>query len=52
MLIGQTAGVDREVCWVVKTVEIGRDVCWSVKTTGYVGSMFGWYAGQSNGWGR
>ena len=38
MLVSQTAG-------------IGREECWSVKIAGYVGSRFGRYIGQSNGWG-
>ena len=50
-MIGQTAGLGREVCWVVKTDGIGREVCWSVKTAGYVGSRFGRYVGQSNDYG-
>ena len=30
MFVSQTAGVGRELCWVVKTAGIGREVCWSV----------------------
>ena len=62
MSFGHTAGIDREVCllvkiagvamqvcWLGKTAGVGREVCWVVKTAG-IGRKR--YIGRSNCWGR
>ena len=34
MLVGQTAGIGRQVCWFSQKNEAGRQVCWPVKQLG------------------
>ena len=62
MLVSQSTGTDRQVCWSVKLKcqpsGVGRQECWSFVHLGQVGKYVGWsisqgrYVGQSISWNR